>query len=123
MIVRGKRGGNLEHQPSGLEWNIDNWMYVTYTNRRYRWAGDHIEAEQLPFGSGQWGVTHDDVGRNFFCTGGGENPAQPPPAGSPPPPFMAHNLFHPPHYAQPPPPPNFSQNDADWVQTQILKID
>ena len=27
----GKRGGNLEHQPSGLEWNIDNWMYVTYT--------------------------------------------------------------------------------------------
>lgn len=72
----GKRGGNLEHQPSGLEWNIDNWMYVTYTNRRYRWAGDHIEAEDMPSGSGQWGVTHDDVGRNFFCTGGGENPAQ-----------------------------------------------
>ena len=71
----GRRGGNLEHQPSGLEWNIDNWMYVTYTNRRYRWVGDHIEAEQLPSGSGQWGVTHDDVGRNFFCTGGGENPA------------------------------------------------
>ena len=71
----GGRGGNLEHQPSGLEWNIDNWMYVTYTNRRYRWVGDHIEAEQLPGGSGQWGVTHDDVGRNFFCTGGGENPA------------------------------------------------
>ncbi len=71
----GRRGGNLEHQPSGLEWNIDNWMYVTYTNKRYRWVGDRIEAEQLPSGSGQWGVTHDDVGRNFFCTGGGENPA------------------------------------------------
>lgn len=71
----GKRGGNLEHQPSGLEWNIDNWMYVTYTNRRYRWVDDHIEAEEIPSGSGQWGVTHDDVGRNFFCTGGGENPA------------------------------------------------
>ena len=71
----GRRGGNLEHQPSGLEWNIDNWMYVTYTNRRYRWAGDHIEAQDLPSGSGQWGVTHDDVGRNFFSTGGGENPA------------------------------------------------
>ncbi len=26
-------------------------------------------------------------------------------------------------YAQPPPPPSFSQNDADWVQTQILKLD
>jgi mono/diheme cytochrome c family protein/glucose/arabinose dehydrogenase len=71
----GSRGGNLEHQPSGLDWNIDNWMYVTYTNKRYRWKNDHIIAEQLPFGSGQWGVTHDDVGRNFFCTGGGENPA------------------------------------------------
>lgn len=71
----GKRGGNLEHQPSGLEWNIDNWMYVTYTNKRYRWVNDHIEAEDIPSGSGQWGVTHDDVGRNFFCTGGGENPA------------------------------------------------
>ena len=71
----GPRGGNLEHQPSGLDWNIDNWMYVTYTNRRYRWTGDRIESEELPGGSGQWGVTHDDVGRNFFCTGGGENPA------------------------------------------------
>lgn len=72
----GPRGGNLEHQPSGLVWNIDNWMYVTYTNRRYRWEGDRIVSEQLPNGSGQWGVTHDDVGRNFFCTAGGENPAQ-----------------------------------------------
>ena len=71
----GPRGGNLEHQPSGLDWNIDNWMYVTYTNKRYRWVGDHVIAEDLPHGSGQWGVTHDDVGRNFFCTAGGENPA------------------------------------------------
>ena len=71
----GPCGGNLEHQPSGLDWNIDNWMYVSYTNKRYRWVGDHIVAEDLPAGSGQWGVTHDDIGRNFFCTGGGENPA------------------------------------------------
>ena len=71
----GKRGGNLEHQPSGLEWNIDNWMYVTYTNKRYRWMGDNVVAEALPHGSGQWGVTHDDEGRNFFSTAGGENPA------------------------------------------------
>ncbi len=71
----GPRGGNLEHQPSGLEWNVDNWMYVTYTDRRYRWAGDHIESQKIPGGSGQWGVTHDDVGRNFYSTAGGENPA------------------------------------------------
>ncbi len=71
----GPRGGNLEHQPSGLVWNIDNWMYVTYTNRRYRWDGEKIVSQELPNGSGQWGVTHDDLGRNFFCTAGGENPA------------------------------------------------
>lgn len=72
----GPRGGNLEHQPSGLVWNVDNWMYVTYTNRRYRWDGEKIVSETLPNGAGQWGVTHDDVGRNFFSTAGGENPAQ-----------------------------------------------
>lgn len=71
----GPRGGNLEHQPSGLVWNIDNWMYVTYTNRRYRWDGEKIVSQELPDGSGQWGVTHDDLGRNFFSTAGGENPA------------------------------------------------
>ena len=71
----GPRGGNLEHQPSGLVWNIDNWMYVTYTNKRYRWEGDRIVSQEIPGGAGQWGVTHDDVGRNFFSTAGGENPA------------------------------------------------
>ena len=75
VYAGGPRGGNLEHQPSGLVWNVDNWMYVTYTNRRYRWDGDKIVSEELPNGSGQWGVTHDDIGRNFFCTAGGENPA------------------------------------------------
>jgi glucose/arabinose dehydrogenase len=25
----GPRGGNLEHQPSGLIWALDNWMYIT----------------------------------------------------------------------------------------------
>ena len=37
----GKRGGNLEHQPSGLDWNIDNRLYVTYTNKRYRYQDAH----------------------------------------------------------------------------------
>jgi len=71
----GRRGGNLEHQPSGLDWNIDNWMYVTYTNKRYKWQDGVIIAEKIPSGTGQWGVTHDDVGRNFFTTAGGERPA------------------------------------------------
>ena len=75
MYEGGKRGGNLEHQPSGLDWNLDNWMYVTYTNKRYKWNKDHIIAEPIPAGTGQWGITHDDEGRHFFTTAGGERPA------------------------------------------------
>lgn len=68
----GKRGGNLEHQPSGLEWNVDNYLYVTYTNKRYRYRGGRIEAHPLPAGEGQWGITHDDWGQCFYSRAGGE---------------------------------------------------
>ncbi|WP_456238275.1 PVC-type heme-binding CxxCH protein [Neorhodopirellula pilleata] len=71
----GKRGGNLEHQPSGLVWNLDNWIYTTYSQHRYRFTGGEVVREPLPHGSGQWGITHDDVGRIFYSTAGGENPA------------------------------------------------
>ncbi len=71
----GNRGGNLEHQPSGLIWNIDNWLYTTYSRHRYRFTGGKVVQEPLPHGSGQWGLTHDDEGRIFYSTAGGENPA------------------------------------------------
>ncbi|WP_246146441.1 DUF7133 domain-containing protein [Rubripirellula lacrimiformis] len=71
----GPRGGNLEHQPSGLIWNLDNWLYTTYSRHRYRFTGNQVVREPLPHGSGQWGLTHDDVGRIFYSTAGGENPA------------------------------------------------
>ena len=71
----GPRGGNLEHQPSGLIWNIDNWLYTTYSRHRYRFTGGEVVREPLPHGSGQWGLTHDNEGRIFYSTAGGENPA------------------------------------------------
>ena len=71
----GGRGGNLEHQPSGLIWNIDNWLYTTYSRHRYRFTNGEVIREPLPHSSGQWGLTHDDVGRIFYSTAGGENPA------------------------------------------------
>ena len=71
----GNRGGNLEHQPSGLIWNIDNWLYTTYSPHRYRFTRGKVEREALPHGAGQWGLTHDDVGRVFYSSAGGENPA------------------------------------------------
>lgn len=71
----GRRGGNLEHQPSGLIWNIDNWLYTTYSNHRYRFTSGEVAQESLPHGAGQWGLTHDDTGRIFYSSAGGENPA------------------------------------------------
>lgn len=68
----GKRGGNLEHQPSGLDWNIDNNLYVTYTNKRYRYHQGKVTAEPMPSGDGQWGMTHDDWGQCYYSRAGGE---------------------------------------------------
>ena len=71
----GRRGGNMEHQPSGLIWNLDNWIYITYQNVRYRFTNGEFKTEKLPRGGGQWGLTQDDEGRIYYSTGGGENPA------------------------------------------------
>ncbi|MCM2373111.1 DUF7133 domain-containing protein [Aporhodopirellula aestuarii] len=71
----GDRGGNLEHQPSGLIWNIDNWIYTTYTGYRLRFTDGTVVMDPMVYNTGQWGLTHDNVGRMFFSTAGGENPA------------------------------------------------
>ena len=71
----GGRGGNMEHQPSGLIWNLDNWIYITYENRRYRFTDEKLVMERIPRGGGQWGLGQDDWGRIYYSTGGGENPA------------------------------------------------
>ncbi|MEO1996659.1 MAG: protein containing Coagulation factor 5/8 type, partial [Planctomycetaceae bacterium] len=71
----GPRGGNLEHQPSGLVWNIDNWLYTAMSPFRYRVVNGSVISDRMPASSGQWGLTHDDVGRLFYSFAGGENPA------------------------------------------------
>ena len=67
---------NLEHQKSGLIWNIDNWIYVTYNPVRYRYKNGNLVADSIssPPG-GQWGLTYDNYGRLFFSSAGGETPA------------------------------------------------
>ncbi|AWB66020.1 hypothetical protein C2869_06015 [Saccharobesus litoralis] len=70
----GKRGGNLEHQPSGLIWGIDNWLYVTYTNARYRVKGDKVIRQPIRFGGGQWGLGQDEAGRLYYSAAGAEDP-------------------------------------------------
>jgi hypothetical protein len=54
---------NLEHQRSGLDWNVDNWIYVTVDPVRFRYKNGMLMADSLVSGSnGQWGLTHDNYG-------------------------------------------------------------
>ena len=72
--VGRKAPGNLEHQRSGLDWNLDNWIYLTVDPVRFRYKNGRIEADSLTSGNlGQWGLTHDNYGRLFFSQGGAEN--------------------------------------------------
>ncbi|PWJ53729.1 glucose/arabinose dehydrogenase [Dyadobacter jejuensis] len=75
VYVPGKKApGNLEHQRSGLDWNVDNYIYQTVDPVRFRYTGGVLRADSLPSGSnGQWGLTHDDYGRLFYSRAGGEN--------------------------------------------------
>ncbi len=71
-----KRGGNLEHQQSGLVWNLDNWVYMTYNPVRFRFRHDGVEVDTLEnMPGGQWGLTQDDMGHMYYSSAGGENPA------------------------------------------------
>ncbi|MDF4202315.1 c-type cytochrome [Maribacter sp. SA7] len=57
--------GNPEHQPNGLELNIDNWIYNAKSNFRYRRYNGVWEKEPTTF-RGQWGITHDNFGRLYY---------------------------------------------------------
>lgn len=71
-----KAPGNLEHQRSGLDWNVDNWIYMAVDAVRFRYANGILKPDSIPSGSsGQWGLTHDDYGRLYFSSAGGETPA------------------------------------------------
>ena len=68
----GPRGGNMEHQPSGLLWAMDNWLYTTYNAYRLRWTGTNALKEPTAPNGGQWGLTQDDHGKPWWSNGGGE---------------------------------------------------
>jgi mono/diheme cytochrome c family protein/glucose/arabinose dehydrogenase len=67
---------NLEHQKSGLIWNIDNRIYVTVDPVRYQFKNDKLVPDSLQESPrGQWGLTYDNYGRLFFSIAGSELPA------------------------------------------------
>ncbi|NOX98821.1 MAG: hypothetical protein GXP30_03665, partial [Verrucomicrobia bacterium] len=69
----GERGGNLEHQPSGLIWSMDNWLYTTYNAYRLRLTPDgKMIKERTAANGGQWGLTQDNHGKPWYVNAGGE---------------------------------------------------
>ena len=66
---------NMEHQRSGLDWNLDNNIYITYDPVRFRYKNGMLLADSIYSGpGGQWGVTHDNYGRLFLSNAGSESP-------------------------------------------------
>jgi glucose/arabinose dehydrogenase/mono/diheme cytochrome c family protein len=64
---------NLEHQASGLIWNVDNWIYNSRNPVRFQFKDDKIFVDSLlDAPQGQWGLTHDDFGRLYYSSAGGE---------------------------------------------------
>jgi mono/diheme cytochrome c family protein/glucose/arabinose dehydrogenase len=56
--------GNPEHQPNGLMYGLDNWIYSANYDRRIRWInGTWVSDRMLEFG--QWGLSQDNFGRIF----------------------------------------------------------
>ena len=69
----GPRGGNMEHQPNGLVWAMDNGIYSTYYDYRLRFGPDgKAIKEAIPVNGGQWGLTQDDWGKVWFVNAGNE---------------------------------------------------
>ena len=73
FYVGGSNGGNIEHQPSGLLWSMDNWIYTTYNNFRLRWTpGGTARKEPTAVNGGQWGLAQDDHGKLWWSNAGAE---------------------------------------------------
>ena len=69
----GPRGGNMEHQPNGFAWALDNGIYSTYYDYRLRVGADgKAVRETIPVNGGQWGITQDDWGKVWFVNAGNE---------------------------------------------------
>ena len=64
---------NMEWQPGGMVWALDNWLYTTYNPFRLRITpkGDVIREETEAPG-GQWWAAQDSYGKTWWVDGGAE---------------------------------------------------
>ncbi len=64
---------NMEWQPGGLTWALDNWLYTTYNPFRLRIApGGRLLREETEPNGGQWWSAQDNYGKMWWVDGGGE---------------------------------------------------
>jgi glucose/arabinose dehydrogenase/mono/diheme cytochrome c family protein len=64
---------NMEWQPGGLTWALDNWLYMTYNPFRLRiMPGGKILREETDPNGGQWWSAQDNYGKMWWVDGGGE---------------------------------------------------
>ena len=57
---------SVEHQDSGLVWNLDNHIYLSYNMERYRFTDGEWKAERQRGHWTQWGLTHGDMGDLYW---------------------------------------------------------
>ncbi|WP_157898766.1 DUF7133 domain-containing protein [Luteitalea pratensis] len=61
----GQRDVDVENNANGFDWGLDNRLRTAGQSRlEFRWKAGTLVAVPAPV-RGQWGVTHDDVGRTF----------------------------------------------------------
>ncbi len=64
---------NMEWQPGGMTWALDNWMYTSYNPFRLRvGSGGKLLREETAINGGQWGANQDNYGKVWFVDGGTE---------------------------------------------------
>ena len=61
----GMRKLDVEYDPNGLLWSIDNWYYSADWNVRFNYLGRKFHREGTIM-RGQYGISHDDVGHLFY---------------------------------------------------------
>ncbi|MCW3116261.1 MAG: cytochrome [Chitinophagaceae bacterium] len=67
---------NLEHQNGALYRNLDNWIYPSRDNLRYKYKNGMLQADTMIDNMiGQWGLTSDNYGRLFYSEAGPGLPA------------------------------------------------
>ncbi len=57
--------GNPEHSDNGLLRNVDNWYYNAKSRLRYKYKSGQWIRDTTEF-RGQWGISHDDIGRLYY---------------------------------------------------------